>query len=151
MTTSRYRGWHLALLACAASLGELVGCGQGHEVAQVRGKVVCRSGSLPESAIRMVRFEPTADTDAAVRKGASGVINDDGTFELYTRRPGDGVHVGKYAVTFAFYKSAMDHSSPIAARYTSSAATPYRVVVEDDVDNLEFEVETVGAGAARKN
>jgi hypothetical protein len=147
MTTPQYCQLTKALLASAGCIAAFAGCGQSHSVAQVRGKVVCKNAALPESAIRIVRFEPTADSSAAIRKGASGVINDDGSFELYTRKPGDGVHIGKYAVTFVFYKGAMDHTSPIAKKFTSAATTPYRIVVEDDVDNLEFEIETIGAGA----
>ena len=100
-----------------------------------------KNGSLPNTGIRLVRFEPTADTKAAVRKGASGTINDDGSFELYTRRPGDGVHLGKYAVTFAFYKGAMDQRPLIPAKYTRAATTPYQLVVEGDIDDLEFEID----------
>jgi hypothetical protein len=104
-----------------------------------------KNAELPKSGIRLVRLEPAADTNAVVRKGASGTINDDGTFELYTRKPGDGVHLGKYAVTFAFYKGAMDQASLIPAKYTRAATTPYHVVVEDDIDDLEFEIDPTGA------
>jgi hypothetical protein len=128
--------WAIVALTAVACIG----CGSGKPVAQVRGRVVCKNGELPKSSIRQIRFEPTTESKAAVRKGATGAINDDGTFEVYTRRPGDGVHLGEYAVTFAFYKSAMDHQSPIAPELTSSLTTPYRVTVEDDVDDLEFEV-----------
>ncbi len=121
-------------------IGSCLGCTDGKPVAEVRGRVVCKNGELPQSSIRQIRFEPTADSRAVVRKGASGAINDDGTFELYTRRPGDGVHHGEYAVTFAFYKSAMNHESPISPELASSSTTPYRVTVNDDVDDLEFEI-----------
>ncbi len=133
-----YRAWLLSSAACAAV--SCVGCSEGKPVAEVRGRVVCTSGELPKTSIRQIRFEPTADSKAVVRKGASGAINDDGTFELYTRRPGDGVHHGEYAVTFAFYKSAMDHASPLSPELASSSTTPYRVTVEDNVDDLEIEI-----------
>jgi hypothetical protein len=126
-------------------MAAITGCGGSNSTAQVRGKVVSKDGPLPAAGIRMVRFEPTADTTAAIRKGASGAINDDGTFEIYTRRPGDGVIPGKYAVTFAFYPGAMDRRSLIPEKYTKPLTTPHIVVVEDDIENLELEIETQGA------
>lgn len=122
-------------------MGGLAGCGDSRPVAQIRGKVVGKNGTLPSAAIRVVRFEPTADTTAVVRKGASGSINDDGTFELFTRKPGDGVHHGKYAVTFGFFRSATDQRPLVAAKYTKPATTPYQMVVDKDVDDLQFEIE----------
>jgi hypothetical protein len=134
----------LLLLLAAACLVGSAGCGNTHPVAQLRGKINFKDSSLTNAGIRMVRFEPTADTNATIRKGASGTINDDGSFELYTRRPGDGVHFGKYAVTFAFYRGAMDQRPLIPAKYTSAATTPYKIVVDSDRDDLSFEIEPAG-------
>ncbi len=101
---------------------------------------------MPNAGVRYIRFECTADTGAAVRKGASGIINDDGSFELFTRRPGDGVNYGTYAVTFAIFPGVMDQRSLVPAEYTSSATTPYKkIVVDKNLDNLEFEIDQSGA------
>jgi hypothetical protein len=134
----------MPLLVAAACVAGNAGCGESHPVAQVRGKVICTGGTLPAAPIRMVRLQPTSDSGAVIRKGASGSINDDGSFELYTRRPGDGVHAGKYAVTFAFYKGAMDQKSLIPAKYASAATTPLQLEVKDDVDDLVLEIELTG-------
>jgi len=131
--------------ACIVAICAATGCGKGDSVAQVRGKVVFKNGAMPQAGIRFVRFECATDTNATVRKGASGVIEDDGSFELYTRRPGDGVHFGKYAVTFAIHPAAMDRRSLVPAKYTSPSTTPYQVVVDKDIDNLEFEIDQSGA------
>jgi hypothetical protein len=125
------------------------GCHRGNAMSQVRGTVSCKSGELPKTGIRMIRLEPTADSKAAVRKGASASINDDGTFTLYTRQEGDGVNHGDYAVTFAFFKSAMDHHSPLLPKYTQASTTPYRVTVDKDIDDLKFEVETAAVPPRR--
>ena len=130
------------LLMLAACFGGIAGCEKGNPTAQVRGKVVAKSGALPSAAIRVVRFDPAADSDAKVRKGASGVINDDGSFELFTRRPGDGVHLGKYVVTFAFFRSATDQRPLIPSKYTRAATSPYQLVVDKDVDDLQFEIDS---------
>jgi hypothetical protein len=124
----------------ALTLAACLGCGKGKPVGQVRGRVICKNGELPQLGVRQIRFEPTPESKAVVRKGATGAINDDGTFELYTRKPGDGVHHGEYAVTFAFFKGAMDRESPLSPELASSATTPYRVTVENDMDDLQFEI-----------
>src|SRR3954462_1392786 len=138
---------HMAqlFLIVLAGLGAVVGCGKSQPMAQVRGKINFKDSALRSAGIRMVRFEPTSDTNATLRKGASGMIDENGSFELYTRRPGDGVHLGKYAVTFAVYRGAMDQRPLIPAKYISAATTPYKVVVDDDRDDLSFEIEPVGA------
>jgi hypothetical protein len=126
-------------------IGGLSGCGQGDAVAQVRGKIVFKSGTMPPAGVRMVRLEPAADSPAVIRKGATGSINDDGTFEVYTRRPGDGVYLGKYDVTFTFLKSPTDQEQMLAAKYTLSKTTPYHLTVDRDIDELEFELEAFNA------
>lgn len=149
MIVRYHRFYAVLLLTAAAYLGGLAGCGKSHPVAQVGGKITFKDSSLRNAAIRMVRFEPIADANTTIRKGASGVINEDGSFELYTRRPGDGVHIGKYAVTFAFYRGAMDQRPLIPAKYTSAATTPYQVVVDQDRDDLTFEIESIGSSTSQ--
>jgi hypothetical protein len=142
---------HIALsilLFGAACLCVVAGCGKSHPMARVRGKVEFPDGKIPAAGVRMIRFECAADSDATLRKGATGSINDDGSFELYTRRPGDGVHLGKYDVTFAFCRSVTDQRPMIPAVYTKSATTPFHVVIEEDVENLTYKIEP---GTAKQN
>ncbi len=134
----------LLLPTMAVCFGGTTGCGKSRPVAQVRGKVVFKNGSMPNAGIRMVRLEPAADTTAAIRKGASGSVNDDGAFEIFTLRPGDGVHLGEYAVTFTFLKSFTDQKQMIAEKYTTAAKTPYHLNVEHDTGDLVYELEPVG-------
>ncbi len=134
----------LSWIAVAGSIA-VVGCGRGPEVAQVKGKVRYKDGTIPQAAVRVVRFEPKTDSTATVRKAASGDFDaSDGSFELFTRRPGDGVYVGEYSVTFAVQKDPRDKStSVIADKYRSSAQTPYHVSIHENVDDLEFEIEPI--------
>ena len=134
----------IVMFTFAACLGATAGCGNGKRVAQVHGKVVFKNGSMPNAGIRMVRLEPAGDTSATVRKGASGSINDDGTFDIYTLRPGDGVYLGKYAVTFTFLKSFTEQQQMIAKKYTVAATTPYHLNLEKNTDDLEYELESAG-------
>ena len=133
---------HLLILmfSVGACLVVTAGCGN-KRVAQVRGKVIFKNGSMPKAGIRMIRLEPAADTSATIRKGASGSINDDGTFDIYTRRPGDGVYLGTYAVTFTFLKSFTEQQQMIAKKYTVAATTPYHLTVKKNADDLEYELE----------
>lgn len=117
------------------------GCNRGPATAQVKGKVLYTDGTVPRGGVCAVRFEPTKDSPAEVRKGASGQIGSDGSFEMSTRVPGDGVFLGKYAVTFAVWKGPRDPTSLIAEKYTNAATTPYQIDVEGDMDDLDFTIE----------
>jgi len=132
----------VGIALCAANS---TGCNRRPSVAQVKGKVLNRDGSVPRGAVRVVRFEPMAESKAEIRKAASGDIDpNDGSFELYTRKPGDGVYLGKYAVTFAVLSNPRDmDSSLIIDKYTNAKTTPYHVDVEDDMDDVTFEIEPI--------
>lgn len=139
-----------ALVAGLICVTQLVGCNKRPEMAQVRGKVTYMDGSIPHGGACVVRFEPAKDSTAQIRKGASGIIKPDGTFEAYTRIPGDGVYLGDYGVTFAVWSNATDPgSSIIDPKYTSAATSGYKVTVDKDLENLEFKIEPL-PGAAKK-
>lgn len=125
-------------IGCVVVVG---GCHRGPAMAQVKGKVTYKDGSIPRGGVRVVRFEPAKDSTAEVRKGASAEIRDDGTFEAWTRQQGDGVYVGDYSVTFVVLKAPMDPKPLILPKYSSSATTPYKVSITGDVDDLKFEIE----------
>lgn len=125
-------------VCCAVAVA---GCHRGPAMAQVKGKVLYKDGSVPRGGVCIVRFEPTKDSTAEVRKGASGAIGPDGSFEAWTRKQGDGVYLGDYAVTFAVLKGPMDPKPLILPKYMASAATPYKVTITEDVDDLKFEIE----------
>jgi hypothetical protein len=127
----------------------LTGCNRRPAMAQAKGKVLFKDGTVPQGGVRVVRFEPATDTTAEVRKAAQGDILGDGSFEMYTRKPGDGVFVGKYSVTFTVWKGPRDRVSLIDEKYTTSATTPYKVTVDDDVDDLKFEIEPAAGPAPR--
>ena len=131
------------LLVVIAIVGGLGGCDDRPATAQVRGKVMFKDGSVPQAEVCVVRFEPTADSAAPIRKAASGDIARDGSFDMYTRKPGDGVFLGSYAVTFSVWKDRFKPDSMIAEKYTKSDTTPYKVKVEQDLDNLVYEIEPI--------
>jgi hypothetical protein len=142
----RRAGWLISLaVVCMAVLS---GCDRGPAVAQVSGKVLYKDGSVPKGGVRVVRFEPI--TAEEVRKGASGTIGPDGSFEMYTRKPGDGVFLGEYAVTFAVWKGPRDPTSLIDEKYTMSTTTPYKVKIDGDKTDLEFEIEPARGVAVKR-
>jgi hypothetical protein len=132
-------------LGCVVAMS---GCNHGPAMAQVKGKVLYKDGSVPKGGVRVVRFEPTEASTAEIRKGASGAIESDGSFEVYTRKPGDGIYTGEYDVTFAVQKGPMDPTQLILPKYTNKATTPYKkITIDKNMDDLKFEIEpAAGAG-----
>jgi hypothetical protein len=133
-------------LVCVA----LAGCNRGAATFHVSGKVLNKDGSVPAGGVRIIRFEPV-QINGEERKGriASGEIGNDGSFDLFTRMPGDGVMPGKYNVTFTVWKGQHDRVALIPDNYAASATTPYKdVVVDHDQNDLKFEIEPLPKGAA---
>lgn len=136
----------IPLVALALSTIVLAGCNRGPRMVQVSGKVLYKDGSVPKGGVRVVRFEPAKETTAVQRRTASGDIGQDGSFQLYTRVPGDGILPGDYAVTFTIWKAPRDPVSYVDEKYTASSTTPYHVTIEDDTTDLKFEIEPAPAG-----
>jgi hypothetical protein len=123
-----------------------LGCGGRPGTAQVKGRVLFKDGTVPKGDVCVVRLQPAADSPAEIRKAASGDINADGYFEAFTRKPGDGVFLGKYDVTFSVLGDFNNSSSSlIDQKYTKAATTPHHITIEDDVDDLKFEIEPLPA------
>jgi hypothetical protein len=140
MIEVRRQTWPLTFVIGCVTL-----CGCGSDTAKVSGKVFYKDGTVPKGEVCALRFEPTQESTAKVRKAASGAIGPDGSFELNTRQAGDGVHKGEYAVTFVVRKSAMEGGSLVAEKYTNAATTPYKVTVDRNLSALKFEIEPPGA------
>ncbi|HEX2473493.1 MAG TPA: hypothetical protein VHK01_02035 [Lacipirellulaceae bacterium] len=128
------------LLILIGLLATVAGCGS-RQTYDVSGVAQYQDGSPISGAVRIIRLEPTDDTTATIRKAASGYLAEDGTFEMFTRRPGDGVIPGKYWVTFTVMDKAMGGKSLIPSKYTNAATSPFELVVDDDKDGLEYKLE----------
>jgi hypothetical protein len=139
---SNVRGQSALLLFLAfAFFAAVSGCDRGPPMAHVSGKVLYKDGSVPRAGVCVVRFEPEPNSSAEVRRGASGAIGPDGSFEMMTRMEGDGVYYGDYAVTFAILKGPMDPTSLILPKYTAKSMTPYKVTIDGDKTDLHYEIE----------
>lgn len=119
-----------------------IGCG-GKPTAQISGVVKYSDGSPIEGAARVINFQPTAASDAVVVKAAFSEIAPDGSFELMTRKPGDGVYCGQYTVYFTVLSDPIDpDSSLILPKYSGEEPSPFDVIdVSKDRDDLEFILE----------
>jgi hypothetical protein len=108
---------------------------------QVSGKVHYKDGTVPKGGVALVGFTPTKESTAEVRQAATGAIGPDGSFTMFSRVVGDGVYAGDYIVTFAVAKAPMDPTPLIMAKYMSPATTPYKITVDGNKDNLDYEIE----------
>jgi hypothetical protein len=128
------------LLLLVVGLVSQVGCGTRTSY-QVSGKAQYKDSSPITGGVRVVRLEPTQSSTAAVRKAATGEIGADGSFDLYTRKPGDGVIPGKYAVLFTVLDKPMGGKLLIPAKYNSAVDTPFEITVDSDKTGLVYELE----------
>lgn len=131
----------LILLALAVGLLNQVGCNNGRKTYQVAGHARYKDGSPITGGVRAIRLEPTESSTAEIRKSASGDIAPDGSFTMFTRKPGDGVIPGEYAVTFTVLDKPMGGKSLILSKYGSPTDTPFEISVDGDKTDLIFELE----------
>lgn len=123
------------------SAGLMAGCQRGPKMYQVSGKVHYKNGGTPKTGVSVVNFAPTKGSSAEVRQAASGAIQPDGSFAMFSRVVGDGVYAGDYAITFTVIKGPMDPTSLILPKYTDPRTPPYTIKVDGDKTDLDFEIE----------
>jgi len=138
LSRNRSSGFGLGVLALGIALQ--AGCG-GRESYDVTGRAQYKDGSPITGGVRVIQLQPAPDTTAEIRKAASSPIADDGSFEMFTRRPGDGVIPGKYVVTFTVLDKAMGGKSLIPETFTRGDTTPFEIVVDEDKTDLLYEFE----------
>jgi hypothetical protein len=147
-----FRRSSLMLLFVLSYIAALSGCHYGPPTARIRGKVHFKDGTIPHGELAIVTFGPQKDSTAQVRKAATGVIDPtDGSFEMNTRKAGDGVNFGDYMVMFNVVKSMKDPKLVIAEKYTEPTSTPYKITVDGDRSDLDYEVEPATGKSAGGN
>jgi hypothetical protein len=116
-------------------------------MARVRGKVHFKDGTIPQGDLAIVKFNPTQDSTGQFRKSATGTIDPkDGSFEMNTRMAGDGVHYGDYTVTFTVADS--NARILVAPKYSKPAESPFKITVDRNRSDLDYEVEPASPGGA---
>lgn len=139
MQHSRTKGSCWAIFAGVLTF--VVGCGNG--MVPASGKVTFVDGNSLPGSIRVIRFEPAEGTTAAVKKVASGRIDDSGNFSLMTLKPGDGVHPGDYIVTLTVLESPVSGISLIPQQYTTAETSPFEVTVSGAKTDYLFQLEAL--------
>lgn len=130
------------ILSLSGILLLVSGCGEsGPPMAQVTGKITFTDGSVPQGMQKVITFTPAPDTTAEVKKGATADIREDGTYELYSTRPGSGVHYGKYKVVINILGSYRGGNTQVAREYTDAKTTPLERVVDQPSHEFNFEIE----------
>jgi hypothetical protein len=136
-------GW----IIVATMLSLCAGCGDGgRERVKVSGTVKYADGTVPQGEVCVIRFEPasmaTGKADATT-KAASGAIQPDGSYQMTTVEPNDGVFPGEYKVTFTV-KAKYDGASPnlVEPKFATAATTPHSATVKSgDNKPLDFVIE----------
>ena len=131
----------LPLLACAVSF--LCGCGEGHPPTYtVQGKVVFSDGSPVPGGMIMFRSGSVAGSVF----NATGIIQDDGSFQMTTFKPNDGAVAGVHQVIVQEAAPNIDFQSPAAAatlidpRYSRYETSGLQVTVEEQDNDFTIEV-----------
>ena len=125
----------MLVVACALLV---VGC--GGDTVQISGRVEHDDGSPLAGGIRVINFVPTESSTAKVRQTAKSRIDNDGSFNLYTRRRGDGVYKGQYAVTVTVINNSVEGILLIPEEYTQAGYTPFVVDVDKNADDMLFQL-----------
>ena len=125
---------------------------RGPKLVKVSGTVKFKDGTplqVPEGGRAAITFAP-ADTreitEGQIRKGASARIRPDGTFEMMTIRPGDGVIPGRYMVFLMTQKNvAANPNDPanqfVPKKYTSAVTSGLEVTIDKPTSDLRFELD----------
>ena len=119
----------------------MAGCGGGDGALQVTGKVTSADGSPIPCEAGMVLFQPATTGENASEKHATGGVKPDGTFEMMTRTPGDGMQPGKYKVVLQLWKNYDKQQLAVPKKYGDATTTPLEATVDGDHTHFEFKVE----------
>lgn len=124
-------------------LASLVLCGCNSDRMDLHpasGTVAFEDGSIPQGEMATITFTPL---NAMEGKGASSKIESDGTFQLWTIKPGDGgALAGEYRVTLSITKGYPDIVHQVDEKFTDLSETPLTAeVVKGEKNEFDFVVE----------
>jgi hypothetical protein len=115
-------------LAGMALLFGMIGCG-GSGYGQVEGKITFKGQPLAGMAVMFVPERGPA---------AAGLIADDGTYHLITKRPGDGALVGRCKV--AIVSPDENKPLPIAKKYINPETSGLTAEVKEGNNVVNFDI-----------
>ncbi len=129
------------VVVCAVAVLVLVGCSGGRlKLHEVTGTVKFQDGAIPNGEMSTITFVPAEPMEG---KAASGNIEPDGSFELWTITQGDGgALAGDYDVTLNVIRGYPRGRSMVAMKYTDLEDTPLNATVKaGEKNHFDFEVE----------
>jgi hypothetical protein len=135
---------HAALAALCVGLLLLTVSGCGQRLYRVRGQVVYKDGSdVSVLAGGKVLFEP-ADSEME-QASARGDIQSNGSFEMSTSSPGDGVKPGNYLIMVSpppFFAKRRGETRPrlLDDRFRSFDTSGLKITVSGPVDDFTVTV-----------
>jgi hypothetical protein len=135
--------WAATSLLSAALLTVASGCGGSDlPLVPVSGKVTFSGGPCP--APGNVTFTPLEVSAGLPRRPAAGAFNTEGSFEVTSFRPGDGLLPGRYRVTVTCYSGLPNPTSPDPwgdVSYVQKGFEPPELIVEDGSDPIEMNLD----------
>jgi hypothetical protein len=130
----RVRSAHAFALA-AIFFGACWGCGSGSVVPPslipVKGKVTYKGQPVTKG---IVRFEPDG-----YGRMATGELKSDGTFELTTLKPGDGVVAGEHRVTVSDFDKSLAKDRALK-KYGSANISGLKAEVSPEKSEFTFDL-----------
>lgn len=133
---------HIAITLLFLPLILAAGCNQSGNY-PVSGKVTDKQGQ----PVAGLEGSEMVFSGAATNTSSVGEIAADGSFTLYTERPGDGVPPGEYQVYIPRRRLDPEREAPqsIDARFEKPQSSPLKATVEKKKNYFEFQVDAVGA------
>jgi hypothetical protein len=112
----------------------LVGCGGSPAKVAVRGKVTFRGQPLKDGTVMFVA------QGAGVT--AAGTIQPDGSYELHSGKPGEGITPGLYkvAITPGYYDPTTGTPPRFAARYVDPDTSGLQAEVKQGAGSFDFDL-----------
>jgi hypothetical protein len=133
MRSMKQASW--LLLLCSSVLS---GCGKGLPLVTVTGEVQFSNGNhLPDANIE---FRRNGTDEAAI---ASGIVDKEGKFELYTAEVGEGALPGDYQAIIVPRVHGGKHAvkiDSIPQKYHSYATSPLKFHVAEDESQNHFQI-----------
>lgn len=131
----------LALLLLLATIG---GCGkQGNSTIPVSGKITYGGGEWPASG--NITFAPLSVAEGFPRRPGSAAFQQDGSFEVTSFKPGDGLVPGTYSISISCYEQQPVGTDPSSFDRFNAVPKDFKtddLVIEVDSDPIvvEFDV-----------
>jgi hypothetical protein len=118
------------------SLLLVAGCGKSGGLIPVTGTVKYADGSPLTIEAGSVIFQAAEGTG-----NANGAVQQDGSFTMMTKKPGDGVKPGNYKVAVQLWKSYRNLTPAIAKKYTDPSTSGLEATVDSSHTTFDFTVE----------